>query len=94
MYLLVQTGGVDAETGKNRDFLSGTLFCRCRADRRRGRRDRKNHDFIRGLMYLQVQTGGVDAVTGKNHLSVYNCDRSLSGVIALDQVQGLPLIAN
>ncbi len=30
LYLQVQTGGVDAETGKSHDFLSGALFIMCR----------------------------------------------------------------
>ncbi len=135
MYLQVQTGGMDAETRKNHDFLSGALcicrckqaawtqrpeknlyflsgasFCRCR-QAAWTQRPEKPWLFIRGFILqvqtggvdaetrkkpllffrgfiLQVQTGGVDAETGKNHLSVYNSDRSLSGVIDLAQVKG------
>ena len=35
---------------------------------------------------VQVQAGGVDAKTGSENLVVYNEDRSVSGVIHLDQV--------
>jgi hypothetical protein len=52
----VQTGGVDAETGENLNFLSGVLFAG--ADRPE---TGKNHDFLSRALFA------VDAETRKNH---------------------------